>query len=179
MQVWGTALNHHAESDKPSELKEKILQFLITASGLESRTTHSDDLIICQKVDSKSLLIKAVEIQNVIQRADTEGIAFLQINLKDSIKILITENLIGFKPFPLPGLDTSRIPKVVTTQDLASVFEAIEEALYLNENPNEEIHLLKKIFDSVVAGGEQIGFDLNKEKSWLLRLPINFCSLSA
>ena len=34
----------------------------------------------------------------------------------------------GFKPVEIVGLDMSRIPKVVTTPDLVSVFEAIEDA---------------------------------------------------
>lgn len=172
-------MNHHAESKKPTEYKQRLIDFACTSLGLEASDFESDGITLRQRVDSKSIRIQLNDIQNLIQRADTEGIPFLQINLKNSKKILVTENLIGFKPALLPGLDPSRIPKVVTTQDLTSVFEAIEEALYLNENPDEEIHLLKRIFDSVIAGGEHIGFDLTKEKSWLQRLPIHFFNRSA
>lgn len=175
----GDSLNQQTETNKLSEFKQKMIEFIQSSAGLEVLDSQSTDFAIRQKVDLKSIVIKIDQIQNLIQRADTEGVPFLQVNLKDNKKILITENLIGFKPAVLGGLDTSRIPKVVTTQDLRSVFDAIEEALYLNENPNEEIQLLKKIFDSVIAGGEHIGFDLNRERSWLLRLPINFFNLSA
>ncbi len=167
------------DSIKQIEFKQKLIGFVRASSGIELTELQSEEIVLVQKVDSKSISIKVCEIQNLISRADTEGVPFLQVNLNESKKVLITENLIGFKPAFLSGLDPARIPKVVTTQDLRSVFDAIEEALYLNENPNEEIQLLKKIFDSVIAGGEQIGFDLNREKSWLLRLPIQFLSLSA
>ncbi len=172
-------MNHHAESNTPNGYKQKLSEFAQSSAGLEILDSPMNEIILRQKVDSKSIRIYIDDIQNLISRADTEGVPFLQVNLKDSKKLLITENLIGFKPVQLTGLDPSRIPKVVTTQDLTSVFDAIEEALYLNENPNEEIHLLKRIFDSVIAGGEQIGFDLTKEKSWLQRLPIHFFNLSA
>ena len=172
-------MNQHAETIKINDFKQKLIEFVKASAGLEILNDQADEIVLRQKVDLKSINLKTKEIQNLIQRADTEGLPFLQVNLKDSKKILITENLIGFKPALLGGLDTSRIPKVVTTQDLRSVFDAIEEALYLNENPNEEIQLLKKIFDSVIAGGEHIGFDLNKERSWLSRLPIQFFNLSA
>ncbi len=172
-------MNQHADSGQQIEYKQKLIGFIRASTGLEIVELQPNELLLQQKVDAKSIHIKVNEIQNLIQRADTDGVPFLQVNLKDNKKVLVTENLIGFKPAFLNGLDPTRVPKVVTTQDLRSVFDAIEEALYLNEDPNEEIQLLKKIFDSVIAGGEQIGFDLTKEKSWLLRLPIRFFNLSA
>ena len=172
-------MNQNAGFEKQNEFRQNLISFVGASAGLEAITLQADEIILKQKVDLKSICIKTGDIQNLIQRADSEGVPFLQINLKDNKKVLITENLIGFKPAISNGLDASRIPKVVTTQDLRSVFDAIEEALYLNEDPNEEIQLLKKIFDSVIEGGESIGFDLNKEKSWLQRLPVQFFNLSA
>jgi hypothetical protein len=61
---------------------------------------------------------------------------------------------------------------VVTTSDVVSVFEALEEALQDEVFNFEEIETLKKVFESVIAGGERVGFDLATERSWLNRLTI-------
>ena len=84
-------------------------------------------------------------------------------------KILLTDQLIGFKPFPIPDLDVSKLPKVVTTVDLLSVFEAIEEASTVSAR-TEDADTLKRVFQSILMGGEDVGFDLSTEKSWLRRL---------
>ncbi len=154
-----------------------LCEYLKSASGLEVLHSDIEKVVIRQKIDGKSLSLEIAKIERIILRSDADGI--LQVNLADNKKLLVTNNLIGFKPAPLAQLDLSKIPKVVTTQDLNSVFEAIGEALYLGENPDDEMQLLKRIFDSVIAGGENIGFDLTKEKSWLGRLPIHAFNLSA
>ena len=86
-------------------------------------------------------------------------------------KILLTDQLIGFKPWPVPELDISKLPKVVTTLDLLSVFEAIEESVTTMSGRPEDTDTLKKVFNSILLGGEDIGFDLTTERSWLRRLP--------
>ena len=64
----------------------------------------------------------------------------------------------------------SKLPKVVTTPDLISVVEAIEDNLNSESAHPIELDILRKVFDSVVSGGEAIGFDLAKARDWLHRL---------
>ena len=94
-------------------------------------------------------------------------------------KILITERLIGFKPAVrktgalLAGQGaptkstraTSKLPRVVTTPDLVSVLEAMEDAA---ESADRDLTVLRELFDSIVRGAERAGFDVEKEKAWLL-----------
>ena len=66
------------------------------------------------------------------------------MNFQNSYKVLLTDNLIGFKPQETLGLDMTRIPKVVTTPDLFSVYEAIEESLG-SDTQDHEVEILKKV----------------------------------
>lgn len=178
-ELSGGNLNQLAIATQHKENFKTLCEFLKSAHGIETLHADLEKLTLRQKIDSKILNIEIAKIEGIILRSDTEGVGFLQVNLQENKKLLVTSNLIGFKPAPLAELDLSKLPKVVTTQDLNSVFDAISEALYLGENPDDEMQLLKKIFDSVIAGGENIGFDLAKEKSWLRRLPIHAFHLSA
>jgi hypothetical protein len=99
-------------------------------------------------------------------REDVEGRKFLQVNYHSGLKVLITDTLVGFKPAEIAGLDMGRIPKVVTTPDLLSVFEAIEEGVGVDP----EIETLKKVFFSILLGAESVGFELSNEKKWITRL---------
>ena len=142
--------------------------------------TDTESREIVQKIDGKRIVIRASELDDVLFRTDTDSQDFIQINFSSGLKILMTESLIGFKPATLSGLDMSKLPKVVTTPDILSVFEAIQEALYFSEkNPQDELQMLKKVFDAVVTGGEAIGFDLAYERSWIGRIPTNTLKASA
>jgi hypothetical protein len=59
---------------------------------------------------------------------------------------------------------------VVTTPDLVSVFEAIEESLGADNGADQETEILKKVYLAIVTGGEKVGFDLEVERQWLNRL---------
>jgi hypothetical protein len=147
-----------------------ISHFVQASPGLVAKADQNGTINIVQKVDGKSLDILGVDIEEVISRLDSDGQGFLQINFLDGQKILLTQRLIGFKPAPSPGLDMSKLPKVVTTPDLISVVEAIEDNLNSESAHPIELDILRKVFDSVVSGGEAIGFDLAKERDWLHRL---------
>jgi hypothetical protein len=58
----------------------------------------------------------------------------------------------------------------VTTVDLISVLEAIEENL-IQAVANPDADFLRDTFQSILLGGEKVGFDLTTEKTWLNRLP--------
>ena len=63
----------------------------------------------------------------------------------------------------------SKLPKVVTTPDLISVLEAIEEVIHLRDSESD-VDVLKKLYISVLEGAESVGFDLTEEKIWLQHL---------
>ena len=155
----------------PKMILETILNYIEQSSGLTSERGTEFTLEICQKTDGKRLKVDTTLVEDLIPRSDSEGRDFLQLNFRTGHKILITDDLIGFKPFERLGLDMEKLPKVVTTPDLMSVFEAIQEALHAEETRPEEVEVLRRVFESVIKGGEAVGFDLTQERSWFTRLP--------
>ncbi|MEK2687600.1 hypothetical protein [Bdellovibrio sp. GT3] len=153
----------HAELDH-------ILNFVDSSKGLRAKMNDTGRVQLRQDLDGKLFTFSSQDINEVLHRADSEGKAFLQVNFKNGAKILLTETLIGFKPIETLGLDMSRIPKVVTTPDLVSVFEAIEESLGADNGNDTETEILKKVYLAIISGGEKVGFDLAAERRWLNRL---------
>ncbi len=144
-----------------------INKYVNCAEGLNTIEAVAGSIGIRQTVDGKSIELDFTTVEEVIERVDPQGKGFLQVNLVDGKKILLTSKLIGFKPLACKGLDMSKLPKVVTTPDLISVFEAIEETIGNDAASFIEVDVLKKVFRSVISGGEQIGFNLSNEKTWL------------
>ena len=129
---------------------------------------------IRQRADGKTIAFEISDLEEVISRIDADGHVFLQVNFLSGKKILLTENLIGFKPAPSRGLDLSKLPKVVTTPDLLSVVEAIEDTLTTPvPAQTDELDVLKRVFDSVLRGAEAVGFDITPERLWLQGLGRN------
>lgn len=155
---------------KSSQLLDEVLNFVESTSGLSSRISESGFVEILQAVDGKSFVFSSNTLEEVLARTDADGKNFIQINFESGIKVLFTENLVGFKPRETSGLDMSKIPKVVTTPDLLSVFEAIEESLSSELTPESEVEVLKKVFQSILMGDELAGFDLSFERRWIGRL---------
>jgi hypothetical protein len=151
---------------------DQIRDFVGKSSGLALKL---EDVIleIFQRADGKTMAFDVSELDEVISRVDAEGKAFLQVNFLSGKKILLTDNLIGFKPLPSIGLDMTKLPKVVTTPDLISVVDAIEDTLLTGVSATEEVDILKKVFDSVLRGAEAVGFDLTSERVWLTNLSRN------
>lgn len=145
----------------------QIQDFVAKSSGLRSRRDSENKLQILQRADGKSLAFTTTDLDEVISRVDSEGAVFLQVNFQSGKKILLTQNLIGFKPAPSRGLDLSKLPKVVTTPDLLSVVEAIEDSMSSSSSPTDELDVLKKVFDSVLRGAEAVGFDITSERVWM------------
>jgi len=148
---------------------DSILNFVERATGLSALVSDDGDLQIVQDIDSKIFAFSMEEVTEVLHRQDAESKAFLQINFKNSNKVLLTETLVGFKPSQTLGLDMTKLPKVVTTPDLVSVFDAIEDAMG-SDQIDHEIEILKKVYLAIVSGGEKVGFDLKDERRWLNRL---------
>lgn len=148
---------------------EGILSFIDKSKGLRIKISDVSRLSIIQETDDKIFTFDSHDIIEVLHRKDAENNPFVQLNFQSSHKVLLTDNLIGFKPQETLGLDMNRIPKVVTTPDLFSVYEAIEESLG-SDTQDHEVEILKKVFLAILNGGERIGFDLSFERKWLGRL---------
>lgn len=158
-----------SQDSEQSERLKSICEFLKTATGLKHEILESDKVTISQRADNKTISVDMTVVTDVLSRKDTDGNDFIQVNFSNSRKILLTTTLIGFKPAPVHGLDMQKLPKVVTTPDLNSVFEAIEEAMSYRVS-SEELETLKKVYDSILAGGEMVGFDLLQERQWIWSL---------
>ena len=149
---------------------DHILNFVDSSKGLRAKINESGKVQVHQDLDGKVFSFSTVEISEVLHRTDLEGKAFIQLNFKNGNKVLLTDTLVGFKPIETLGLDMSRIPKVVTTPDLVSVFEAIEESLGADSGLDNEVEILKKVYQAILSGGEKVGFELNFERKWFNRL---------
>jgi hypothetical protein len=164
---FGGHLDSSHERTSNEQTQKLIVEYIIKSSGLKSVKKANGQVVICQQVDGKMLSFQFSEIEDVLQRHDGEGKAFLQVNFLSGKKILITDNLIGFKPASCHGLDMGKLPKVVTTPDLLSVVEAIEDTISSDGPTSEEIEVLKRVFESVLRGAESVGFDLTSERVWM------------
>lgn len=149
---------------------DNILNFVDASKGLRAKLSESGRVQVLQDLDGKVFSFSTQDVAEVLHRADSEGKAFIQVNFKNGTKVLLTETLVGFKPMETLGLDMTRIPKVVTTPDLGSVFEAIEESLGADNGLDHEVEILKKVYQAIVMGGEKVGFELEFERKWLNRL---------
>ena len=148
---------------------DEVVSFVSQAEGLKLNWSSDVELSIQQTTDGKTIPLKIADLQDVLQREDSTGSTFIQVNFISGNKILLTDTLIGFKPHPTVGLDLRKLPKVVTTPDLLSVFEATEEAIS-SEAERTEVDTLKKVFQAILLGGEAIGFELAEEREWFNRL---------
>ncbi len=173
-------MNSAPNPEKQQELLSEILAFVQNTRGLRFQpTSPAGRTRITQVIDGKHFEFQTSDLESVLPRTDTEGQDFIQINFCSSKKVLMTTTLVGFKPVPLKGLDLAKLPRVVTTPDIESVFEAVQDALHASDNDPAEVTVLKKVFEAVVAGGESVGFDLSAERAWIARIPSNFTKTAA
>lgn len=143
-----------------------ILDYVKNSKGLKLGQESSDWVEIIQQIDSKRLKINKSNIESVLQRVDADGQNFLQVNFLGDDKLLLTDQLVGFKPINNYDLDMDKIPKVVTTPDMLSVIEAIEDS-FDSHHSHIEVEVLKKLYLSVLDGAERIGFEVSKERAWI------------
>src|SRR5688572_135838 len=107
-------MSNTADTNTKTEQVMQITDFVSKSTGLKSRQQTPENLQIRQNADGKTIAIALAELEEVISRIDADGQVFLQVNFKSGKKILLTQNLIGFKPAPSRGLDLGKLPKVVT-----------------------------------------------------------------
>lgn len=150
---------------------QQIHSFIASSSGLTGELKDGG-IFVRQQVDNKGILLQSELLDEVLLRQDHQGAHFLQVNFCDSRKILITDTLIGFKPLMVQDLEMDKLPKVVTTPDIQSIFEALHEALgNMDVGMEVEIQTLRRVFEAVVEGGERVGFDLEPERQKIRRIP--------
>lgn len=147
-----------------------ITSYVENSKGLSLKMNESGRVDILQELDQRNYYFHSMELAEVLPRLDTEGKDFLQINFKSGSKVLFTDNLIGFKPLEIMGLDMSRLPRVVTTPDLMSVHGALEDAMESDSILEQDVEVLKKVYQSILMGAEKVGFSLEKERKWINRL---------
>jgi hypothetical protein len=146
-----------------------IHEFALKTVGLAPRPITLTLIEIRQMYDQKSVVIDVLHIKEVLERTDNDGKNFLQLNFTDGKKILVTDAFIGFKPVITPDRSSEKLPKVVTTSDLISVIEAIEDVSSGTvKNSKEDLDSFRKIYLSIIEGAEQIGFNCENEKNWFL-----------
>lgn len=152
----------------------EIVNFLETTTQLSFRLEKSY-IEIKQTEDGKTLSFDLDVVDKVLLRTDFDGSGFIQVNFSDKTKVLITKSLVGFKPFEITGFDAGKIPKVVTTVDLNSVYKAIEDLLDSEDTYQTatELEVLKKVYQSIMLGAEQVGFEMRAEKIWFSSFLLN------
>ena len=158
----------------------EILNFLDKKSHFKFTFTNGV-IELKQTEDNKKIDIQSDHVEKVLSRQDLDGSQFLQINFKKGTKILITNSLIGFKPHEMSSFDSSRIPRVVTTVDLVSVSKAIEHLFDSDDAPDSkaEVEILKKVYQSIMLGAENVGFKMTEEKKWFSSIMLMPIAISA
>lgn len=181
--VAGGRLKFAAVTVRQFELMQSILDFTQYTKDIEIKKADDSRLTVRQGIDGHLISISAEHLDDVLMRYDVDGRAFIQINFQDGLKILITDRLIGFKPVlkkdsnskyikshSVQGANLlgNKLPKVVTTPDLLSVLEAMEDVLDETNAESHDFTVLRELFESIVLGAERAGFNVEKEKAWLL-----------
>ena len=155
--------------------EKKLEQIFKYVDGTESlsfiESNLSDYFIIEQKLDNRRITLNKFDVEDVLVRTDEDGQEFLQVNFVSGKKILLTQKLVGFRPLTMFGLDMDKLPKVVTTPDIMNIFDAIQESLCNDDSASDELEVLRKVYDSVVCGGESVGFNLDEERQLFSRIP--------
>ncbi|MBC7421744.1 MAG: hypothetical protein H7328_13535 [Bdellovibrio sp.] len=161
-------------SQPDSQYMNEVINYLEIQAQFNFKIS-GDILEVTQKEDSKKMIIDFKRVEKVLDRQDLDGSRFLQVNFSGGSKVLITKALVGFKPTDLIGFDLSRIPRVVTTIDLLSVSKAIEDLFDSEETAESmaELEVLKKVYQSILYGAENIGFKMQAEKTWLNSILLN------
>lgn len=162
------------------QLLEQIFKYVDSTESLSFvECDLTDYFVIEQKIDQRKITVNKFDVEEVLSRTDEDGQEFLQVNFVSGKKILLTKKLVGFRPLTMFGLDMDKLPKVVTTPDIMNIFDAIQESLCHEDNSWEELEVLRKVYDSVVCGGESVGFDLNEERALFARIPTQVLPTSA
>lgn len=156
----------------PKEQPKTIIEDFLSSTKKLSLIPQEEErqITLHQQHDKKNLSFNENDIIKVMERTDYKGEPFLQINFKNGKKILLTHEFVGFSPAVCSDMDISKLPKVVTTADLLSVIEAIENSLYGADQYHESLYDVKLFFEAIASGAESVGFNLTGERLWVEKL---------
>lgn len=165
---------------KPQEIETEtetvamqIQRYVDSTSGLSVEFKQGTGITVQQKIDGKAILFRESDIDLIMSRTDDRERTFIQVNFHSGRKVLLTDQLIGFKPSPIEGIKMESLPTVVATPDLVSLFEAMEECLEAAPDNVPTFIELRHAFMSIVEGGEAVGIDFSKEKLWIKQMVLN------
>ncbi len=161
-----------------SNESEHILAFVSSSKGLKAKVFEHGQMQITQGNDGKVLSVNPFDISEVLRRLDNDSNEFLQLNFTNGTKVLLTTELIGFKPIPPGGLDLNKLPKVVTTPDLKSVADAIEDCV-AGDSSDSELEILIKVYLAILLGAERVGFNVAEQRQFLHRITSSRLKASA
>ena len=161
------------KADSNNSPIDTLIQFIKESQGLKFFQEKPGEIGICQKIDGKCLQFLKKDVEEVLNRKDSKGDGFIQINFFGDKKIILTDRFIGFKPFKVADLDMTKLPKVVTTPDLLNFIEVIEDSMYEMDVTAQEVMDIRRYFEAVLRGAEKAGFELIHERIWVERLFIN------
>jgi len=151
----------------------QIRRYVDSTSGLSVEVNHGVGITIQQKIDGKAIVFREAEIDLIMSRTDDRERTFIQVNFHSGKKVLLTDQLIGFRPSPIEGIKMESLPTVVATPDLVSIFEAMEECLEVAPDNVPTFIELRHAFMSIIEGGEAIGIDFTQEKLWIKHMVLN------
>ena len=158
----------------PKETPKDIIKCFLSQTQKLSMLEEDEEekITVFQNYDKKTLSFYESDIEKVLERKDYSEEAFLQVDFKNGKKILLTNEFVGFSPAVSTEteMEAQKLPKVVTTADLLSVIEAIENSLYGTDQYHESLHDIKLFFETIASGAESVGFNLVGERLWVDRL---------
>ena len=156
----------------PKDNPKSIIEGFLSQNKKLTLIKHpeTNKIILRQDHDKKTLCFYESDIEKIFTRTDYNGENFLQVNFKNSKKILLTDEFVGFPPAVCSGIESKKLPKVVTTADLLSVIEAMESSLYGTDQYQESLHDVRLFFEAIASGAESIGFSLIGERLWVEKL---------
>ena len=141
----------NSSSPPQKESPKNIIEHFLSGTRQLSLVEQQDNkkkIVILQNYDQKMLSFPESDIEKVLQRKNSCGEDFLQIDFKNGKKILLTHEFIGFSPAECSDMKAEQLPKVVTTADLLSVIEAMEGSLYGTDQYQESLNDIKLFFEN-------------------------------
>lgn len=167
------------ESQEKESVTLQIHRYVEMTTGLSTEVHQGDGIKVQQKIDGKAIYLRDSEIDMIMSRTDEREKTFIQVNFHSGRKVLLTDQLIGFKPSPIEGIKIESLPTVVATPDLVSLFEAMEECLEAAPDSVPTFIELRQAFMSIIEGGEAVGIDFTQEKLWIKHMALSKKNVSS
>lgn len=127
-----------------------------------------------QHADKKRLSFLKEDLEKIVTRNHKKSNEpFLQLDFKSRPSVLVLKDFIGFRPLSHTLVEAGVLPQVVTTLDLIQVKETLETLLCDEKASSQELSFLRLTYIAILEGAEAVGFELKKEKEWVLSLNLS------